>query len=369
MIRELFGKYAIITEHPCQVILAHDSPDFPAGETVTLIRSPWNHGQGLRRILFQTVQLGLEYCRDAVLLTTDSKTPFFLPTSCKLVPLVTDLAVFRLPETYKTSRVLLWQTQYRYILRRADLFLTISEFTKQEMTKILGIPSEKIRVVPMACSEQMKCITDTTCLARMKKKYHIGDDYILFVGNMNPRKNLKRIICAFDLLKERTNLPQQLVIAGEQGWKFDRGKVLEDVKHREDILFTGFVQDEDMPALYSAAALFAFPTIYEGFGIPVIEAQSCGTPVVTSNSSALPEVVGDSAVLVDPLDPEDICRGMRLVLENRELAEQLMQKGAENVKRFSWGTSAQLLDEIIEDEVFHHGHTGHIPTLGDNSQG
>lgn len=351
MIRELFGRYAGLTDRPCQVILSQDAPVFPEGKTTELVHILSEHGQGLRRIFFQSVRMGREYCRDAVLLTTDSKTPFFLPKSCKLVPLVTDLAVYRMPEVYQRSRVLLWRLQYAYIRRRADLFLAISEFTKREMTEILRIPPEKIRVIPMACSEAMARVGDPATLAALREKYGLPERFILFVGNNNPRKNLERTIRAFDLLKERTGLPHRLVIAGEQGWKFDRERALEGVRHGDEVLFTGFVPDEDMPALYSAAELFAFPTLYEGFGIPVLEAQTCGTPVVTSGVSALPEVAGEGAALVDPLNVEDICRGMRAVLEDPALAAELARKGRENVRRFDWAISAERLKENVERDV------------------
>lgn len=364
MIRDLFGPYAELTNRPCQVVLTRDGPVFPTGENTEIVRSPWYYSQGLRRMFFQSFQLGTRYCQNAVLLTNDSKVPLLLPRSCRLVPLVTDLAIYRLPGAYQHSRVLWWKFQYQYVRRRADFFLAISEFTKREMTEILGISPEKIFVVPMACSERMRRVEDRDQLKRLREKFCLPKHFILFVGNTNPRKNLRRIIQAFDLLKEKTNLPHQFIVAGGQGWKFDQGQVLNGILHRNDVRFIGFVPDEDMPALYSAAELFIFSTLYEGFGVPVLEAQACGTPVVTSNVSALPETAGEGAVLVDPLDPEDICRGMRLVLENRDLAEELVRKGTENVRRFSWKASTHLLDGIIENEVFSHGHTGYIPPVG-----
>ena len=351
MIRDLFGPFTHITKRPCQVILSKDSPDLPADAGTELIRSPWDNGQKLRRMAFQSFQLGRRYCRDAVLLTTDSKTPFFLPKSCVLVPLVTDLAVYRLPEAYQRSRVLWWRLQYRYIRRRARFFLAISEFTKKEMTDVLAIPPERIYVIPCACSERMQRLEDEAALAAVRERYGLPERYVLFVGNSNPRKNLHRMIRAFDMMKERTGLPHQLIIAGEQGWRFDREVALSGVKHRDDVRFIGFVPDEDMPALYSGAALFAFPTLYEGFGIPVIEAQRCGVPVVTSNVSSLPEVAGDGAIFADPYDVESISRAIQSVLEDKPLAAELAEKGYANAKRFSWTRSAEKLNEVIEREV------------------
>ena len=351
LLRDLFGPYTRLTRRPCQVILPWDAPEFPAGEGTRIVRSPWKHGQGFRRMFFQTFQLGRAFCRDAVLLTTDSKAPFFLPRSCKLVPLVTDLAVYRLPETYQRSRVLWWRLQYRYVRRRADFFLAISEFTKGEMTDILGIPAEKIHVIPCACAERMARVEDGAALDRLRERYGLSKPYVLFVGNTNPRKNLERVIRAFDLMKGRSGLPHELIIAGGQGWRFDRESALRDVTCREDVRFIGFVPDEDMPALYSAAQLFAFPTLYEGFGVPVLEAQACGVPVLTSGVSALPGTAGEGALLVDPYDVEDIARGMERILRDPELSRRLVARGYENRGRFSWERSAEELDRWLEEWI------------------
>ena len=351
LIRELFGHFTYVTGRRCQVILSKDSPAFPAKEETEQVRSPWDKRQGLPRMFFQSFQMGRRYCRNAVLLTTDAKTPFFLPKSCVLAPLVTDLAVYRMPEVYQRSRVLWWRLQYVYLLRRADFYLAISEFTKRELTDVLGIPPERIFVIPCAGPERMGRVGDRQVLDAVREKYGLGPQYILFVGNSNPRKNLGRMIRAFDDMKERTGLAHQLVIAGEQGWRFDKNMALEGVKHREDVRFIGFVPDGDMPALYSGAALFAFPTLYEGFGIPVLEAQQCGVPVVTSNVSALPEAAGDGALYADPRDVESISLAMQRVLEDETLAGELVERGYENAKRFSWQASAERLNEIIEREV------------------
>ena len=350
MIRELFGSYTRITSRHCQVVLPADSPDFPTGLSAAVVRAPCAYSKGLRRMLFQTFRLGYRHCKNAVLLTTDSKIPLLIPPSCTVIPLVTDLAVYRLKETYQISRVIWWRMQYRYMYRRANLFLAVSQFTKGEMVKILHIPAEKIEVVPCACSSDLWPITDETIRKRLIEKYQLPEHFVLYVGNFNPRKNLERLIQAFDIAKEK-GIPHQLVIAGEQGWKFDKDKTLRGITHRKSIRFIGYVPDADMPALYSAADLFAFPTLYEGFGIPVIEAQSCGTPILTSNCSSLPEVGGDAAVYVDPYDVSGIAEEMLYILNNPQFAEKLTKKGLENAKRFSWEASARQLDSIIERVV------------------
>lgn len=351
MLRELCQAYGRIADRSCRIIVPHDSPDFPSERKMEVVQAPWDYKDGLRRILFQTLDLGRLYCRNAVLLTSDSKCPFFLPKDCTLLPLVTDLAVYRMPEAYQFSRVLLWRLQYRYVRRRANRFLAISEFTKSEMMKLWKIPPEKIDIVPCAYSDDLHREEDPQRLQAVKKKYDLPEQFVLFVGNSNPRKNLERLIKAFDTAKEKNVFPHQLIIAGEQGWKFDQQKATRECKQPENIHFIGFVPDEDMAALYSAASLFVFPTLYEGFGIPVLEAQICGVPVLTSNCSSLPEVGGNGAYYVDPYSEEEIAVGIKRLLSEPELAKKLIQLGKENVKRFSWEKSAKCLEEIIEKEV------------------
>lgn len=352
MIRELFGAYAEITRRPCTFILSNDSPLFPGhGTSLRQVRSPYAHRQGIRRMWFQSFKMGRKYCENTVLLTTDSKTPFFLPENCLLAPLITDLALFRMPEVYQFSRIAWWRIQYWYVKKRADLFLTVSEFTKQEMMALWNLQPEKIRVVPCACPPHIHREEDPETLASLRERYVLPKRFILFVGNSNPRKNLRRVIAAFDHAKGQADLPHQLIIAGEQGWKFDRKEAVRSIRYREDVRFIGFIPDADMSALYTAADLFIFPTLYEGFGIPVLEAQTCGTPVLTSNCTSLPEVAGDGAVYVNPYSEEDICKKMLEVLQNPELQVSLKKAGYENVTRYSWIASAKILDEVIEEKL------------------
>lgn len=350
MIRDLFGAYCRGTQRRCQVVMPNNAPEFPGGAATEMLRIKACYEQGFKRMWFQSFRLG-KHCENAVLLTTDSKIPFILPKSCLVMPLITDLAVYRLKETYKLSRVLWWRLQYWYLRRRADRFLAVSEFTKRDIIELLQVPADKIDVVHCACGEYFKPVQNEETLMAVRKKYNLPERLVLFVGNFNPRKNLERLMQAFDLLKEKADLPQHLVIAGEQGWKFDKKQALSGIKHSSEIHFCGFVADADMPALYAAADLFVFPTLYEGFGIPVLEAQSCGAPVLTSNVSSLPEVAGTGAVYVDPYSVESIAAGMQRVLTDKELATQLREAGLKNGKRFSWQQSAERLNEIIEREI------------------
>lgn len=350
LISELLIRFCGKSKRTCQIVLSQDSPKvIPAGDHVQTIYSPYSHKQGIRRILFQSLFFGRTFCKNAVLLTTDSKVPFFLPKSCRLVPVVTDLALLRMPEVYQASRVLIWRLQYRYLLKKTARYVAISQFTKDEMVELLHLDPNKIDVVYCAADARYRRVEDEGAIRQIREKYALDQPYILFVGNANPRKNLSRLIRAFDMAKEQGDFPFELILAGEYGWKFDRVAALSGLKHAKDIRFLDFVSDEDMPQLYSAASLFAFPTLYEGFGIPMIEAQRCGVPVLASNVSSMPEVGGkDSAYYVDPLSETDIANGLRAVLLDPERAKELVARGYENASRFDWDQSAEQLHKIVE---------------------
>lgn len=349
LLRELFGRLG--RELPCRVVLPKGCPPFPEHPGCELVYAPFSKEQGLRRVLFQAFALGPGYCKNAVVLTTDSKAPFVLPKSAKLISVITDLAVFRMSEVYQRSRALLWKLQYRYLCKRANGYIASSEFTKRELMDVLGIPADKIEVVPCAAPEGMGRVEDPGALKACRARYGLPRRFALFVGNLNPRKNLERLVRAFARMKATTGLPHELVIAGEQGWKFDRAKTLRDIGCADQVRFIGFVPDEDMAALYTLADVFAFPTLYEGFGIPVIEAQCCGTPVLTSNTSCLPEVCGDGAVYVDPYSEADIAEGLREILTDEALRRRLIDAGFRNANRYSWDASAARLGQIVKKHV------------------
>ena len=175
-----------------------------------------------------------------------------------------------------------------------------------------------------------------------------SNDYLLYVGTLQPRKNLVRAIEAFGLLKRDSTL--KFVIAGKKGWLYD--EIFEKVKElnlENEVIFTGYVPDEDLPELYKNAKAFIFVSLYEGFGLPVLEAMSYGIPVLTSNTSSLPEVAGDAALLVDPENTEEIAKGMERLLTDEKLRQQLISKGKEQIKKFSWEKAAKETLQVLEE--------------------
>ena len=218
---------------------------------------------------------------------------------------------------------------------KASRIIAVSERTKSDLTNIAGIPPDKIDVtyeagtlVPIRFEEPVDAVL---------RRYGIRGKYILYVGKFLHHKNVARIIEAFARLKHEHDISQSLVLVGKQDKNVDvLMRLAENLGIRDAIIVTGYVPDEELPYFYKGAALFVFPSLYEGFGLPVIDAMSCGIPVITSNVSSLPEVAGDAAILVDPLSTEAIAEGMWSVLNDEKKHEELSRKGKERARQFTW---------------------------------
>src|SRR5919199_6225574 len=218
--------------------------------------------------------------------------------------------------------------------RRADAVITVSECSKRDIVKLLGLPPERIHVIGNAVDESFYPVRDAWLLAAVRERYGIGARYILYFGGFDMRKNVPRIIEAYAELPEALRREYQLVIAGRYQYLGhplypDPRETVRRLGLDGQVVFTGQFREQDKAPLLSAATIFAFPSLYEGFGIPVLEAMACGTPVVTSNLSALPEVAGDAGLLVDPYDPEAICAALAELLETNERRGGLAHRGPE----------------------------------------
>ncbi len=227
---------------------------------------------------------------------------------------------------------------------RARRVLADSENTRLDLIELLGVPADKISVVPPGVGPEFRPVRDTVQLNAVRERYHLPPWFILFVGTIEPRKNLARLIAAYGQLRRQTGLPHALVLAGGQGW-LSQG-IYEQVAKEglsEHVLFPGFVADEHLPALYTLADVFAFPSLYEGFGIPPLEAMACGTPVVASNNSSLPEATGSAALLVDAEDMEGLADAMARVLGDAVLRARLSDLGRAQAARFTWRSAAETL--------------------------
>lgn len=265
--------------------------------------------------------------------------PFFVP--CPLVVTVHDVAFKHHPEFFSPRDRLLFATLLPVTLQRASAVITVSRHARQEIIALFPYLSGKVHVTPEAASTLFRPIGEEGSLQTVRSRYGIRSEFILAVGNLQPRKNLLRLISAFASVRHRMK-SVQLVVAGKAQWK--SSAIYAEVKRlglESDIVFTGYVSDEDLALLYNAAKVFVYPSIYEGFGLPILEAMACGTPVVTSNTSSMPEVAGDAAILIDPYQEEQIGDAIQQVLTNPDLRLSLSEKGLKHAQRFSWHRTAQ----------------------------
>lgn len=271
----------------------------------------------------------------------------------KKIVTVHDLAFREYPETIRKRTLLMLKSSLKRSIRRADAILADSDFTRQEILKYYKVSEKKIHIVPCGIdTSKFYPIKDTVQIDAVKEKYGIGSEYYLYLGTLEPRKNIEGILEAYSMLKERvTGEIPKMVIAGGKGWLFD--SIFEKVQEMhldEDVIFTGYVEEQDKVKLLNGAVSFCFPSFYEGFGMPPMEAMACGTAVITSNGNSLREVTGEAAVHVEPTDYQQLSEAMERVWRDRGYREELQQKGFEQVKKYSWKNAVDAL-QIVYEEV------------------
>lgn len=271
---------------------------------------------------------------------------------CPVVASIHDLSFEHLPQTFPRRSRLQLRLTVRRTARKAARILALSEHARDDIIKTYGIESERVSVTPLAAPRHFAPVTDATELTRVRKNYGIKHDYILAVGSIQPRKNLPRLIAAYAHLRSlrpQAKLPQ-LALVGKKAWLYN--ETLRAAKEHgvtDDIIFTGYVPEAELPTLYSGASCFVYPSYFEGFGLPVLEAMQCGTPVIAGNRTSLPEVVGDAGILVDPFDETALALAMARVIENSDLAAELRVKGLKRARDFSWHETARLTLRVYEE--------------------
>ena len=256
-----------------------------------------------------------------------------------------DLIPQLLPEHHKPlNRWYLNWTMPLYC-RRADHIIAVSEATRRDLLATYHLPPEKVTVIHEAASPRFRPQTESAH-ERVRGMYGLPEEYLLYVGTIEPRKNLERLLAAWTPLRRSGECPP-LVIVGKRGWLSGSFyAALEASPVREDIILTGYVLDADLPAIYSAATAFVWPSLYEGFGLPPLEAMACGTPVVCADASSMPEVVGDAALLFDPLDSDAVKAAMRQIAADGDLRDALRQRGLAQAAKFSWSHAAEETLEV-----------------------
>lgn len=296
---------------------------------------------GLPRALFQQP-------KPDVFFNPGHYSPLFFPVP--LVVSIMDLGYLRFPKQF--TKPILFKLKFwtSLSIKRASHIFAISESTKNDIIKYCGVDSNKITVTyPGYDKNNFQFPISKSQIGKVKGKYKIKGDYILFLGTLKPSKNLEGLLEAFKRITSHLS-PITLVIAGRKGWLYARifakAKKL-DLKKR--VIFTGFIEEKDVPTLMAGAKVFVLPSFWEGFGIPVIEAMACGTPVVVSNAGSLPEIVGEAGIIVNPYDPEEIASGIKKVLDNQSIHDNLQKKGLAQAEKFSWEKCAQKTIKILKN--------------------
>ncbi len=279
-----------------------------------------------------------------------------LPVSreCKKIITFHDLSFVRYSSFFSLKQRL-WHkfVNPRVLAREADFIIAVSQSTKNDLIEIYGVPREKIRVIYSGVKQVSSIKYQVSGAGEIKRKYGLPEKYILYLGTIEPRKNIIGLIKAFELFKKNYPLSATrylLVIAGAKGWLYgDIFKAAKSSEFKNEIIFTGTVADEDRTSLYNMADLFVYPSFYEGFGFPPLEAMSAGIPVIASNCSSLPEAVGGAALMVNPYNFGEIAWAMNEVLFNNNLRCKMIKKGYEQVKKFSWEKCARETLQVFKE--------------------
>src|SRR5436190_8132721 len=270
---------------------------------------------------------------------------------CRSVVTIHDCIHLMFPQ-YLPNRLALGyaRTSIALAARRATRVLTVSESSKRDILRFVSTESHKITVIYNAYDERFGVEPREEDVVRVRERYQLHDEFVLYAGNVKPHKNLERLIVAFDLVRKRGLDHLKLVLIGDE---ISRYSALRRAVHQHQlhkyVRFLGYLPEETLAVMYRLAGLFVFPSLYEGFGLPPLEAMASGTPVVTSNVSSLPEVAGDAAILVDPHDPHAIADGMYRLLTDERLRRDLRLKGIARAHQFSWEASVRRVREIYDE--------------------
>jgi len=278
------------------------------------------------------------------------------PVTFKKVLTIHDLHSYLFPETVPLGRkiTMYYGARFFYPYNNIDKIIAVSENVKREIIRELKVPEEKIEVIYLGVDRtKFKVLEDKErVFSVLKEKYGIDSPFILTVTTLQPRKNVSALIKSYYKLKKRYKLNHKLAIVGGKGWKYSSiFNLVRKLNLERDIIFTGYVENKDLVLFYNAADLLVFPSIYEGFGLPPLEAMACGTPVVTSNTSSLPEVVGDAGIMIDPYDVDELANVMNEVLTNNDLKKSMSEKGLRRAQIFNWKDTAKKTLKVYEEVI------------------
>ena len=301
-------------------------------------RSRWNTGRPAVRVVWEQVMQPRVLRRIGADLVHGPVFVGPLAAPCPVVITIHDLSFIRFPELFYRGNRLYLTMMTRLSARRARRVIAVSDYTASETARLLGVPRERIDVVYHGVDPSFRPLSANQVSA-FRRRQGLPERFVLFVGTLEPRKNIAHLIEAFARIYDGE---VKLVLVGGRGWLYDDlFAAVESLDMGDGIRFAGYVRSEELPLWYNAATVFAYPSLYEGFGMPVTEAQACGTPVLTSNCSSLPEAAGDGALLVDPHDVEAIAAGLEQLLDDAELRATLRRRGLAHARTFDWSRTAE----------------------------
>jgi glycosyltransferase involved in cell wall biosynthesis len=268
-----------------------------------------------------------------------------------MVVTIHDMIAVMFPEIWPGISGFRIRNYIKYSSQRADIIITISSWVKKDIVRILNVPKDKVKVIYCGINKKLfKSIPDLSLQRLVKRKYGIRKNFILTVGPLGTRKNHDRLIDAYSILPEYIREDYQLIITGEKKGTYNN--LLKKASKSclvDDIVFTGFIPEKEMPMVINAASLFVFPSLYEGFGIPLLEAMACGTPLSASNVSSIPEVVGGAALLFDPYNINEMANVIDRAITDKDLRQKLVQRGFERIKKYSWENTAKEVLGVFEE--------------------
>lgn len=282
---------------------------------------------------------------------TENILPLDLPKEVKKILTVYDLVWYYYPKVLNIDNFFILPLFADRSIRNADYIFTISNHIAEDIKAIFNIGFKNISVIYLGINSEFQPLNKNDSADFIANKYGVSNKYILFVSNIEPKKNVANLLKAFYTLKNKYNVQQQLLLAGGKRWNdFSIYRTYKELKFsNSQVKFLGYVDFKDLPKLYSGAEVFILPSIYEGFGLPSLESMACGTPTIVSDIPVFREILGDAALFTSPYNPEGIANGIYRVLTDKTLAEELIQKGLERVKLFSWEESAKRILELFEE--------------------
>jgi len=269
---------------------------------------------------------------------------------CKKIVTIHDLIPYIMPETVGRSYLLKFLKEMPMIIDEAMGIITVSEYSKKDILRFFPIDENKVYVTPLAADVKYKPLDKEKCKKIIKEKYGVDKPFLLYIGGFSERKNVRGLITSFAKLMKNSKIEYNLVIVGSyRDASQELVKLKDSLNMNKYIKFTGFAPDEDLPIYYNACEAFVYPSFYEGFGLPPLEAMNCGTPVITTNVTSIPEVVGDGGLIINPYNERDLQHAMELILGSETLRKEYSRLALERAKLFSWEITAKNTLAVYED--------------------